>query len=479
MAEVVLDKSHPLSDAMDGMNQLGRRFCLVTDARRVIGVITDGDIRRYLRAGGAIDDHSEKAMNHSFTSLSPETDPEEVQRALRHLTFIPILDAHGSLVYVATPDRPHRIPLAEPFIGDAEETKLLECFHSGWISSRSPFVAEFEEAFSTYIGVDQGVCVSNGTVAIELALRALGIKAGDEIIVPDLTFGATANAVLNVGASPRFVDVTEDDWGMDPAALAEAISAKTRGVILVHLYGAPARLEEIRAICDTRGILLIEDCAEAIGARISGSHVGAVGDAATFSFFANKTITTGEGGYVTFRGDEALQSARLIRDHGLSRNSNEHYWHSIQGGNMRMTGLQAAIGIAQLERAEDITGVKRGLADQFRSELEGVHDIDIRGDLRNDTNSHWLVVAVLSGELAQKRHELQSHLGMMGIETRLGFQPLHQMPAFAEYFHGSPIPERSISISEQILCLPSGAKVGPGQVRTTAAAIKEFVEAHS
>ena len=325
----------------------------------------------------------------------------------------------------------------------------------------------------------QGACVSNGTVAIELALRALGIGAGDEVIVPDLTFGATANAVLNVGAIPRFIDVTGDDWGIDPSLLADSVSDKTRGVILVHLYGAPARSEAVRDFCDAHNLLLIEDCAEAIGARSAGSHVGSVGDAATFSFFANKAITTGEGGYVTFRDDQHLESALLIRDHGLSRISNEHYWHAVQGSNMRMTGLQAALGIAQLERINEIVEVKRGIAEMYRSSLEATEGIKIRGDVGGDTNSHWLSVAILSGNLARQRHELRTYLSGAGIESRLGFQPLHQMPAFAGYHSGRAFPERSSFISGQILCLPSGARVGPAEVRQVSNAIVEFAGSHS
>jgi len=160
----------------------------------------------------------------------------------------------------------------------AEKTKLIECFQSGWISSRSPLVKEFEDGFSTYLGVQDGLCVSNGTAAIELALRALGIGPHDEVIVPDLTFGATANAVLNVGANPRFVDITDDDWGIDPEKLDGCLTSQTRAVVVVHLYGAPARLKEIRQWCDRHDLKLIEDCAEAIGSRINGRHVGTVGN---------------------------------------------------------------------------------------------------------------------------------------------------------------------------------------------------------
>lgn len=477
MSEPILELSESLSSAMDAMNESGRPFCLVTEENHIVGIISDGDLRRYLRGGGSVSDAAEKAMVRDFHSLRPEAEPEEIQQALRDYTFVPVLDARSSLVYVATRDRPHRIPLAEPSIDQSEETKLLECFRSGWISSRSPFVKEFEVSFSTYIGAREGLCVSNGTVAIEMALRALGIGANDEVIVPDLTFGATANAVLNVGASPQFIDITDDDWGIDPEHLDNCFSPRTKAVIVVHLYGAPARIEEIRQWCDDRNVLLIEDCAEAIGTRIGGEHVGTVGDAGTFSFFANKTITTGEGGYVTFRDDRHTDAAKLIRDHGLAPRSGEHYWHEVQGGNMRMTGLQAALGIAQLEKVDDIVETKRRLAQRFTEYLPANSPITIRGDFPSAINSHWLVVGVMSDELSDRRVELLQHLGMLGVETRLGFQPLHRMPAFAPYVSRELAFVNSSAISKKILCLPSGAKVSSSQVRSVVNAITEFVDA--
>lgn len=476
MYEIILDQERHLSDAMDRMNVAGRNFCVVTDENRVAGVITDGDIRRYLISGGEISDSLNRAMNREFVSLPAESEPEEIQVLLRNLTFVPILERNGGLLYVATRNRPHKIPLAEPFIGEDEERRLLECFRSGWISSRSPLVGEFEEQFSSFIGVDQGLCVSNGTVAIELALRALGISAGDEVLVPDLTFGATANAVLNVGAIPRFVDISPKDWGIDPSQLRAQINEQTRAVILVHLYGAPAQLYEIRRICDENGLVLVEDCAEAIGSFIGDTHVGSVGDAATFSFFANKTITTGEGGYVTFREEGALELARQIRDHGLSSTSSEHYWHSTQGSNMRLTGLQASIGIAQMERVREIVETKRGIALMYRDALQDLPDVEVRPEIHGLTNAHWLTVVTLKGILVSRRSELRASLVSAGIECRLGFQPLHLMPAFESYYGGDFPLEHSIDVSQRIFCLPSGARVGSAQVSATVGAIRDFVQ---
>jgi len=196
----------------------------------------------------------------------------------------------------------------------------------------------------------------------------------------------------------------------------------------------------------------------------------------TFSFFANKTITTGEGGFVTFRSDEHTGMAKLIRDHGLSSGSEEHYWHEVQGSNLRMTGLQAAIGLAQLEKIDDITDAKRRLAQRFSDLLPEDSPLTIRGDLRDEVNSHWLIVGEMSQFFSEKRRDLQQHLGMLGIETRLGFQALHRMPAFVAYSGKDHEFPNSTRVSKSILCLPSGANINRSQARSVVRAITDFAE---
>ncbi len=256
------------------------------------------------------------------------------------------------------------IPISQPSLGELERRYLIDAFDSGWISSIGHYIEELEKSFAVYCGTEHAVAVSNGTVAIHLALEALGIEEGDEVIVPDLTFVATANAVRHANGVPVIVDVDRETMCMDPAALARAITPKTRAVIPVHLYGHPADMDRIMRIATARGIAVVEDAAEAHGAAIGGKRVGSFGRCGTFSFFGNKIMTTGEGGMITTDDGVLAGRLRFLRDHGMSRE--RKYWHTEIGYNYRMTNLQAAIGVAQLQRIDSLIEQKRSVIERYR-----------------------------------------------------------------------------------------------------------------
>jgi Predicted pyridoxal phosphate-dependent enzyme apparently involved in regulation of cell wall biogenesis len=262
------------------------------------------------------------------------------------------------------------IPVYKPEIGKEEEEEVLKVIRSDWVSSVSPAVREFEEKFSAYIGRKYGVATSNGTTALHLGVTALGIKEGDEVIVPDLTFISPVNVVLYNRARPVIVDVEEENWGLDLEKVRKAITNKTKAIIVVHLYGNPAKVSELKEIAEEKGIYLIEDCAEAHGAEYEGKKVGNFGDIACFSFYANKVITTGEGGMCLTDDEGLYEKMQILRDHGMTKE--KRYWHEVVGYNYRMTGLQAALGLAQLKKIDKFIERKREIAKLYQEYLESV-----------------------------------------------------------------------------------------------------------
>ena len=247
-------------------------------------------------------------------------------------------------------ERYPQIPLAFPDLGGNEIEYISDAVHSSWVSSTGPYITSFENNFSSYCDVNFGISTSNGTTALHLSLISLGIGPGDEVIVPDLTFAATINAVLHAGATPVIVDVDPDTLLIDPEKIKAAISPNTRAVICVHLFGSPCDMNSICSLCKDGKIFLIEDCAQAHGATYNNKKVGSFGDIGCFSFFGNKIITTGEGGMCVTNSEELRDKMRILRDHGMD--PDRRYIHNVVGYNYRMTNIQAALGVAQLENID-------------------------------------------------------------------------------------------------------------------------------
>ena len=317
-----------------------------------------------------------------------------------------------------------RIPVAAPVIGAREVEYVSDAVRSGWVSSIGAYLDRFEHDFAAFVGTSHAVAVSNGTVALHLALAALRIGAGDEVIVPDLTFVATAHAVLLVGATPVFVDVDPETWCLDPRAVDRAIGPRTRAVIPVHLYGHPADMSALAALTSSRGIAIVEDAAEAHGARIGAERVGSIGRAASFSFYGNKIITTGEGGMLT-TNDAALASRfRYLRDHGMTKD--RRYYHTELAFNYAMSNMQAALGVAQLERIVDLLAIKREIFGWYRSRLDG--RVGLNAERPGAAATFWMTCAVLAAGGEPERDAVRSRLADRGIETRSFFAPMSQLP---------------------------------------------------
>lgn len=352
---------------------------------------------------------------------------------------------------------PLRIPIYQPELGGNEKAYVNRCLDSTWISSKGEFIEKFQSGFASYIGAPQAIAVSNGTVALHLALAALGLGPSDEVIVPSLTYIAPVNAIRYVGATPVFAEADPVTWQVSPDDVAARITPRTKAIIAVHLYGQACDMAALANLARARGLLLIEDCAEALGTRIGGQHVGTFGDIATFSFFGNKTITTGEGGMVVARDAALHRLALKLRGQGLA--DDREYWHDVVGFNFRMTNICAAIGLAQLERADDFLARKRRLADAYVSGLTG---LPVRTHLESPgtTHSFWMC-SVLTDDPAQ-RDPLRKTLRSAGIETRPVFHPVHTMPMYARGQTGLDV---SVTLAARGINLPSWPGLGDDGVR--------------
>ncbi len=363
-----------------------------------------------------------------------------------------------------------KIPVACPVIDVDDIFSIMDVLKTGYISGISPAVSEFERVFSSWLGVKHAIACSSGTAALHLSLLALGIGPGDEVIVPDLTFASPINVIIHVGARPVLVDVTYDYWCIDPNIVEKCITERTKAIIVVHLYGHPADMDPIVEIAEKYGLYIIEDCAEAHGAEYRGRKVGTIGHIACFSFFANKIITTGEGGMVVTNDDEIAEKVRLYRDHGMK----PRYWHVVPGLNYRMTGLQAALGISQMKKIDKLIEWKRRIAKIYEEELSNIEHIEqLHPEKPWARCVYWLYSIVLKSQ--EVRDRLVKKLEEHGIETRKFFNPIHIQPAYRDRAILKCRIVNSVMLSQKGLNLPSGPKISEDDVRYVAEIIRKVI----
>ncbi len=358
------------------------------------------------------------------------------------------------------------IPVYKPYLSGNEKKYVNECLDSTWISSKGEFIPRFETAFAKYIDSPAATSVCNGTVALHLAMAALDLGPGDEVIVPTLTYVASVNTILQTGAKPVFVDSLADTWQIDPAAIVSKITPKTRAVMAVHLYGHPCEMQALVDLCRKHHLYLIEDCAEAFGTYYGKQHVGTFGDIATFSFFGNKTITTGEGGMVVARDPAIFKRATQLKNQGVS--AQQTYWHDTIAYNYRMTNLCAAIGLAQLEQVTDILRKKRAIASWYHDDLQNL-PLTTHAESDAVTHSYWMCSILLDD--ANKRDLLRDFLLQADIETRPLFYPAHTMPIYGSQHEHYPIAE---SLGARGMNLPSFPALTRDEVSFITAKIREY-----
>jgi perosamine synthetase len=366
------------------------------------------------------------------------------------------------------------IPVANPDIGDEELENIVEAVKSGWIGSKGKFVEQFEKNFASYLNVRHATAVSNGTAALHLALLALGTKQGDEVIVPNLTFASPANMVALTGARPVFADVAKEYWCIDPQKARKKITSKTKAITVVHLYGHPARMDELLELANEYNIPVIEDCAEAHGAEFEGKKVGSFGSVNTFSFYANKIITTGEGGMVVTNDEEIASKVKILKDHGMTEE--KRFWHETIGFNYRMTNLQAALGVAQLKKIDNLINRKREIARIYRELLDDTEGVTSHPEMSWAKNVYWMYsILVDAKKYGASRDDLMGRLAKEGVETRRFFYPLHGLPAY-DPFNGNVNEEFPVSehLSNVGINLPSGPKIGDKDIEHVGTLIKDI-----
>jgi perosamine synthetase len=452
--------SATVADAMGAIDrgELGLAL-LEGPAGRFAGVVTDGDLRRALLGGLTLDSPLADVRHPEARTAQLDTPFEEVAALFSEsVRVLPLLDAEGRVADLAVFDSWTRLPVAEPFLGDEELRYVSECVLTGWVSSAGAFVGRFEELFAERCGVAHAVAVSNGTAALHVALVALGIGPGDEVVVPTLTFIATANAVAYTGATPVFADSEPLTWNVDPEAVAAAITPRTRAIVPVHLYGHPADMDGILEVAAEHRLAVVEDAAEAHGALYRGRPVGSLGDLGTFSFYGNKIVTTGEGGMVVTNDAALAERIRVLRDHGME--PGRRYWHPVLGFNYRLTNVQAAIGVAQLEKLDEILAAKRRVASRYADGLRGVPGLTLPPEEPWARNVHWLYSILVEPEFGVDRDAVMDALDAAGIESRPFFTPLHEQPLYATG-ERLPVAER---IAERGVSLPSAVTLSTSEI---------------
>lgn len=423
-----------LRDVLQRLNAGVGGIILIVDSQGALkGVATDGDVRRAILSGTDMAATAPTFMQTSYTVGSSQADRTQnlslMSATVRHL---PIVDSSNRPVDMLAWTDLWRMPLVQPSLGGNETRYVSDCLSTGWVSSQGAYISKFEEAFADYMGSGLARCTSSGTTALHLALLGLEIGAGDEVIVPDLTFGATANAVIHAGAQPVFVDVDPITWTIDPAQIEAAVTSRTKAIIPVHLYGYPCEMDKLTDVCRKHDLKIIEDCAESLGAEYKGHKVGLFGDVSCFSFFANKIITTGEGGMILCRDEDVFNRISEYRDHGMSKT--KRYWHNVPGYNYRMTNIQAAVGLAQIEQIERFLSSRNDIARRYTQHLSEVDGITLPPSSNLAKSVCWLyTIQVDEAKLGIDLNTLTSRLLERGIETRNVFYPLHNQPAFNQY----------------------------------------------
>jgi perosamine synthetase len=361
------------------------------------------------------------------------------------------------------------IPISQPSIGSRERELVLDAVDSGWVSSIGKYIDEFEATFARYCGTDYALTVSNGTTGLHLALATLGLGPGDEVIIPDLTFVATANAVAYTGATPVLADVDPDTLCIDPASVESLITARTKVIMPVHLYGHPADMDALTTIAKAHDITVIEDAAEAHGAECRGRRVGGLSQCGVFSFYGNKVVTTGEGGMLTTSDPAFYRRAKRLRDHAMS--AERRYFHDERGFNYRMTNLQAALGVAQMERIDAFLKRRAEIMAWYRSAIPTSESVRLNRVKNWARSAFWMVCLEVDSFDEARRNAFMGGLKQRGIDSRPYFCAMSSMPMYKR--RPLPVAARKSQIGVN---LPSYYDLTKLDVERIGSAVKEVLE---
>lgn len=361
------------------------------------------------------------------------------------------------------------LPLYKPSISLEEVKNVKSCLHDGWISSKGKFVSSFETAFKKKFGYQFATVTTNGTTALHLALLSLNIKSGDEVIVPNITFVASVNAISYVGAKPILVDINKDTWLMDIDEIKKKITKKTKAIILVHLYGFAYNYNDILKL-KKNNLKIIEDCAEAIGSKYRNKYVGSMSDVATFSFYGNKTITTGEGGMVVTKSKDIYKKIVFLKSQGLNiYKTNNFYNHEMVGYNYRMTNICASIGLAQLKKINSIVRQKKLIFEQYKKFLN--KNVIFQSQIKNTISTYWLVTILVDKN--KTKINLEKYLKKNNIETRPIFTPMHKLKMYRNTKNNF---KNSEKIYNQGISLPSYPGLSQKEIKFICDKINRFLK---
>lgn len=364
------------------------------------------------------------------------------------------------------------IPVNEPLLSAQTRRYVDECITTGWVSSEGRFITAFEESWASYCGMNHGIAVSNGTTALELAVACLELQPGDEVIMPTFTIISCALAILRAGLNPVLVDSDPRTWCLDVEAVAKKITSRTRAIMPVHMYGHPADMAPLLDLARKHDLIIIEDAAEAHGAKYKTQIVGGIGDLSCFSFYANKIITTGEGGMVLAKRPEHAERLRSLRN--LCFRTDRRFYHTHAGHNYRLTNIQAAVGLSQVEAIEEHVKRKRWLGKAYTEQLKGISQITLPIEESWATNVYWMYGIVLNDDLDYDAVEMAKRLRAKGVDTRPFFLGMHEQPVFLQQglFKGEsyPVAER---LASRGLYLPSGLTLTELQLLRVCDAVKE------
>ncbi len=362
------------------------------------------------------------------------------------------------------------IPVAEPLLDERELEYLRECIETNWISSLGDFVSRFENEFSQYCQANYGIATNSGTTALHLALAALDIGKGDEVIIPTFTMVATAFAVTYTGARPVLVDSEMETWNLDLKDVRRKISSKTKAIVVVHTYGHPVDMDPIIELGEKEGIPIIEDAAEAHGAEYKGRKTGGIGEVGCFSLYGNKIITTGDGGIVVTNDSDLAERARGLRHFACI--GNDHFLHGRIAFNYKMSNLQAAVGVAQMEKLDDLVETRRRNASLYNELLEEMDGLTLPPEADWAKNVYWMYSVLVEDDFSVSRNQMIKGLGKLGIETRAFFIPMHAQPCYKELQGGGyPVADE---LARKGINLPSGSRLTEEQVRYVVESIKSL-----
>jgi len=370
-----------------------------------------------------------------------------------------------------------RIPVSGPWITQKEIDYVTDAVAHAWYSDANMYHARFERAFAEYIGKPFAMALPSCTSAIHLSLLALGVGPGDEVILPDVTWIASAAPVSYVGATPVFADIDANTWCLSAEALEECTTPRTKAVIPVDLYGNMPDMDAIRQVAQRHGIAVVEDAAEAIGAEYKGKKAGGFGDASVFSFHGSKTLTTGEGGMLVTDREELYQRVLYLRDHGRKA-GDKMFFNTEIAYKYKMSSMQAALGVAQLERVEELIARKRLIFEWYARELNGIDGVTLNYEAPDTKSGYWMVTVVLDGEFGIGKAEMMERMSAMNIDCRPFFHPLSSLPAYQHLEQAGQARQRnkvSYRISPFGINLPSALNLSQEQVRYVSNALKQIL----